>query len=160
MDCLLDSTSNQGQQQNSITSTSEGWEGGEANLLRSDPSGTILVLKPELHCLGIDKKIVVGGPNGLKLSIMLASGLSDQSEYIRGRTLHLRTKEALKNCKKALAVVLRHKSPYKGCATTGVLPSGMNIEDYYLYVRQSMYAVELMTPPVFDTNKKEVCMLS
>ena len=52
----------------------------------------------------------------------------------------MRTKEALKNCKKALAIVLRHDSPYKSCAMTGILPSGMSFEDYWLFVRKQMHS--------------------
>ncbi|KAI2495196.1 hypothetical protein MHU86_19335 [Fragilaria crotonensis] len=127
--------------QNSVVGASVGRGGGE-NLLRSPtPTGLVLVMKPELHCLGEDKKIVVGGTNGLKLSTMLASGLTDKAfdSGIKGRTLLIRSKDILKNCKKALAVVLRHDSPYKSYASTGLLPSGMCIEDYFLYVRQKMY---------------------
>ena len=40
---------------------------------------------------------------------------------------------------KALAVVLRHNSPYKSCALTGILPSGMSFEDYLLFVRKNMF---------------------
>ncbi|KAI2504026.1 hypothetical protein MHU86_10388 [Fragilaria crotonensis] len=65
---------------------------------------------------------------------MLASGLTDKAfdSGIKGRTLLIRSKDILKNCKKALAVVLRHDSPYKSYASTGLLPSGMCIEDYFL----------------------------
>ena len=49
-------------------------------------------------------------------------------------------KQALRNCKKALAVVLRHDSPYKACGITGMLPSGMSFEDYLVYIRRQMHA--------------------
>ena len=79
--------------------------------------GTVLVIKPELHCLGEGKRIIVGGNSGgLTLSMMLAARLADKegANPIRGRSLHVRTKYALRNCKKALdSVVLRHNSPYK-----------------------------------------------
>jgi hypothetical protein len=80
IDCLLDSTI-KNSSKTALPPLLRAGKGGEDNLLRSanNPSGTVLVLKPpELHCLvGIGKKIVVGGPTGLKLSTsMLASRLS------------------------------------------------------------------------------------
>ena len=107
----------------------------------------MLVMKPALHCLGEDKRIVVGGTPGIRLSMMLAAGLTDrEAKNARGRSLHTRMKDALKNCKEALAVVLHHNSPYKSCALTGILPSGMCFEDYLLFVRQQMYSELLVSP--------------
>jgi len=102
--------------------------------------GTVLVLKPELHCLPDDKKIFVGQrPGCLNMKWMLASNLTKPNVVIKARTMVDRAKEILLNCKKALSLVLWHDSPYKGAVATGVLPSGSNIEDYYLWVRQQMY---------------------
>lgn len=158
--------------QNSITSSSDtarGYCGGERDLMRSptptlsshSSSGLVRVIKPELHCLGEDKKIVVSGTNGLKLSTMLASGLTEKAFQvnIKGRTLLSRSREILKNCKKALALVLRHDSPYKSFASTGLLPSGMCRDDYLLFVRQKMYVALLPTSPVttVDDSNAAAC---
>lgn len=139
--------------------------GGGEELLRStapatlSSSGLVLVMKPELHCLGEDKKIVVGGTNGLKLSTMLASGLTQKAfeVNIKGRTLLSRSREILKNCKKALAIVSRHDSPYKAYMSSGLLPSGMCLDDYLLYIRQKMYVALL--PPSIGNNKPDHCMM-
>ena len=124
------------------TVTSSAGAGGMDAFLCS--GGTVLVIKPELHCLGECNRIVVGGySGGLTLPMMLvAASLADKEggNPIRGRSLHARTKEALRNCKKALAVVLRHDSPYKACGIPGMLPSGMSFEDYLVYIRKQMYA--------------------
>ncbi|KAI2492691.1 hypothetical protein MHU86_21839 [Fragilaria crotonensis] len=125
-----------------------GGGGGDDNLLRSPPptKRTMLVMKPALHCLGEHKRIVVGGTTGISLSMMLAKGVTDkESKNVRGRSLHRRTKEAIKNCQMALDIVLRHDSPYKSCALTGILPPGMCFENYLLFVRQKMF-IELMMP--------------
>ena len=101
----------------------------------------MLVMKPALHCLGEDKRIVVGGATGIRLSMMLAAGLTEkEAKNVRGRSLHAQTKEGLMNCKKALAIILCHDSPYKSCALTGILPSGMCFEDYLLFLRQKMFS--------------------
>jgi hypothetical protein len=115
-------------------------------LLRSPPpKGTVLVMKAAIHCLGEDKRIVVGGTTGIRLSMMLTAGLTNkEAKNVRGRSLHAQTKEGLKNCKKALAIVLCHNSPCKSCAVTGILPSGVCFEDYLLFVRQKMFS-ELLT---------------
>ena len=147
--------------QTSVTGTSGdpargycGGGGGDVSIRSPTPtlmshssSGLVLVMKPELHCLGEDKKIVVAGTNGLKLSTMLASGLTEKAFQvnIKGRTLLTRSREILKNCKKALALILRHDSPYKAFASTGLLPSGLCHDDYLLYVRQKMYVALLPT---------------
>ena len=125
------------------TVTSSAGAGGMLDtFLRS--GGTVLVIKPELNCLGEGKRIVVGGNSGgLTLPMMLAASLADKEDAkgIRGRSLHARTKDVLRNFKKALAVVLCHDSPYKQpCyVITGMLPSGMSFEDYLLFVRKEMY---------------------
>ena len=123
--------------ENSLTavdsSSSRGYDGGGApgggyqEPLRSptptlSTSGLVLVMKPELHCLGEDKKIVVGGTYGLKLTTMLAAGLTEKASDaggIKGRTLLKRSKEIIRNRRKALAIVYRHDSPYRNVASTG-----------------------------------------
>jgi hypothetical protein len=50
----------------------------------------------------------------------------------------------VKNGKKALSIVMHAESPYRDHVSTGNLPSGMTLDDYYLFVRQGMY--ELMHP--------------
>jgi hypothetical protein len=114
--------------------------------------GSVLVIKPELHCLGEHKKFVVSETGGLDLSTMLASGWGDKSSdvTITGRTLHTRSKEILKNCKAALAFVHHRDSPYKYWTSDGCLPSWMDREDYLLYVRKKMYVALLPAP---YTNK-------
>ena len=127
-----------------VTVTAGAGVGGIDNFGRS--GGTVLVIKPELRCLGEGKRIVMGGNSGgLTLSMMLAASLADKEDAkgIRGRSLHVRTKDALRNCKKALAVVLCHDSPYKTCVITGMLPSGMSFEDYLLFVCKEMLYTEL-----------------
>jgi hypothetical protein len=130
------------EERRTVTCSTVGGGQGADNLLRSPPpKGTVLVMKPALHCLGEDKRIVVGGATGIRLLMMLAAGLTDkEAKNVRGRSLHARTKEGLKNCKKALAIILRHDSPYKSCALTGILPSGMCFEDYLLFLRQKMFS--------------------
>jgi hypothetical protein len=130
------------EERRTVTYSTVGGGQGADNLLRSPPpKGTVLVMKPALHCLGEDKRIVVGGATGIRLSMMLAAGLTDkEAKNVRGRPLHARTKEGLKNCKKALAIILRHDSPYKSCALTGILPSGMCFEGYLLFLRQKMFS--------------------
>ena len=127
------------------TVTASAGAGGIDNFRRS--GGTALVIKPELHCLGNGKRVVVGGiSGGLTLSMMLAVSLAEKEDAnrIRGRSLHARTKDhVLRNCKKALVVVLRHDSPYKACVITGMLPSGMSFGGYLLFVRKQMVYTEL-----------------
>ena len=79
------------------TVTSSAGAGGTDVFLCS--GGTVLVvIKPELHCLGECNRIVVGGySGGLTLPmLMLAASLADKEggNPIRGRSLHARTKEA------------------------------------------------------------------
>ena len=74
-------------------------------------------IKPELNCLGEGKRILVGGNSGgLMLRMMLVASLADKepqdAKGVRGRSLYARTKYDIQKCKKALAVVLRHDSPY------------------------------------------------
>ena len=101
---------------------------------------TVLVLKPSLHCLSNDKRVIVGPPGsmGITLSLILANGLKNSS-HITNRTLYCRALEHVKNGKKALSIVMHADSPYRAHVATGNLPSGMNLDDYYLYVRQGMY---------------------
>ena len=47
------------------------------NATSSQQSGTILVLKHDLHCLGFDKRVLVGGACGINLSLLFAAGLKN-----------------------------------------------------------------------------------
>jgi hypothetical protein len=38
-------------------------------------SSVLLVIKPELHCLGTDKRIIVGGASGITVPLLLAASL-------------------------------------------------------------------------------------
>ena len=143
------------------TVTSSAGAGGMDAFRRS--GGTVLVIKPELHCLGKGKRIIVGGGNsgGLTLPMMLAASLADKegANPIRGRSLHARTKDALRNCKKALALVFRHDSPYKACSITGMLPSGMSFEYYLFFVRKEMYTelqVSVRSSELVEVDQPEV----
>jgi hypothetical protein len=66
--------------------------------------------------------------------------------------------EILKNCKKALSVVMAPGSPYKDYIGTGNLPSGMAFEDYLMIVRKGMFKmlvedlVVLVTSPTTTTT--------
>ena len=55
--------------------------------------------------------------------------------------MYLRAQEHLRNCKKALSVVSCYDSSYKTYSSTGNLPSGMVMEDYYMFVRKNMYSL-------------------
>jgi hypothetical protein len=114
----------------------------------SESSTTELVMLPHLHCLGSDTRITVGGKHGINLSLMTSTTLKNPT-HIAKRTLDSRAKEHLQNCKKALAFVKSQQSPYKQSVGCGLLPSGQTLSNYYLYVRQKMFADE--------NPKKMVC---
>ena len=76
------------------------------------------------------------------MSLLLAAGLKNPA-HLQTRTLHSQAQEHMKNCKKALALVSRASSPYRAYSTTGKLPSGQSIEDYYVFVRRKMYVLLL-----------------
>ena len=105
----------------------------------------VLVLKSALHCLGADdKRIIVGVSSGITLQLLLSGSLNcnkEDSTHLQGRTLNARIHEHIRNCKKALSIVNRFDSPYKSYHMTGSLPSGMTMEDYYLFVRKNMYCM-------------------
>jgi hypothetical protein len=110
----------------------------------STSASVVLVLKPEMHCLGADKRIIVGGSSGITLPLLLSGSLNcnkmeDSSARLQGRTLMARIQEHIRNCRKALSIVNRYESPYKSLNLTGSLPSGMGMEDYYMFVRKNMY---------------------
>jgi hypothetical protein len=98
---------------------------------------TVLVLKSCLHCLGDSQRIMVGRPAGIGLSLILASGLCNNLNYVSIRTLLCRAHEHLKT----LSLVMHANSPYRTYTTTGNLPSGLSIEDYYLYICQKMLLI-------------------
>jgi hypothetical protein len=124
----------------------------------------ILVLKPELHCLGGDKRVVVGAPNGINLSLLYSRSLRSTASQntsigapattmLANRTILCRAQDHLKNGKKALAIVLASDSPYKAYASNGTLPSGMSLQDYYMYIRRKMYTLLLNNSGSFvDSN--------
>jgi hypothetical protein len=104
-----------------------------------------LILKPFLHCLP-DTKVVVGPLlNNINMQLLVSSGLvtarSKNATPIKAKTLLSRAQAHIKNGKKALAVVLNRRSPYKMYASTGNLPSGMTMDDYYVYVRKRMFVL-------------------
>jgi hypothetical protein len=57
---------------------------------------TVLVLKPELHCLGVDKRITVGGASGITIlsSASLKTNKEDAATF-QARTMYLRAQEHL-----------------------------------------------------------------
>lgn len=109
-----------------------------------------LILKPELHCFGEDKRIVVGATNGIHIALLYSRILNirhstsvgafvvNATSRLANRTIHNCAQEFLKN-RKALSIVLAAGSPYKAYAHNGTLPSGMALEDYYVYIRKKMY---------------------
>ena len=97
-----------------------------------------------MHCLGADKRIIVGGSSGIKLQLLLTGSLNcnkEDSTHLQGRTLYARTHEHIRNCKKALSIANCVDSPYKSYHMAGSLLSGMTMEDYYLFVRKNMYCM-------------------
>ena len=56
------------EERSTVTHSTVGGGGGD-DLLRSPPpnKGMVLVMKPVLHCLGEDKRIVVAGTSGIRL---------------------------------------------------------------------------------------------
>jgi hypothetical protein len=106
-----------------------------------------LVLKPFLHWIP-DTSIFVGSqPHHINLTLLQSNSmLLNKFTPIKGRSLLSRAQEHIKNGKKALSVVLNKRSPYKSYATTGNLPSGMTMDDYYVHVRKRMF-VMLVTNP-------------
>ena len=101
-------------------------------------SSSVLVLKPELHCLGCSIRIACGLTNGMSLPLILQRGLTNK-DPVAIRTLLYRAQEYMKNCKKALSIARSSESPYKDYTKTGNLPSGMVHDDYLTYVRLQMY---------------------
>ena len=100
---------------------------------------TIRLFKPKLHCLGPSTRIIAGNRDGITLPLLLQKGLSGGDEKVAPRTLFNKAKESAKNCRKALSYVIAEESPYMDFLHSGNLPSGMQFEDYLLYVRQKMW---------------------
>jgi hypothetical protein len=69
---------------------------------KSGGGGVLLVLKPELHCLGLERRVVVRAINGINLSLVLGPGLKNPAQIL-GRTLLARAQEQMRNSKKALS---------------------------------------------------------
>ncbi len=103
--------------------------------------GEVLVLKPELHGLGEDKRITVGGASGITMSLLSAPSLKINASSLQGRTLLCQAQEHIWNGKKALSIVHCYDSPYKSFSLTGYPTSGMTIKDYYMFVRRNMHAL-------------------
>lgn len=100
----------------------------------------VLMVKPELHCLGHHVKIGVGISNGITLPLILQRGLNTK-ERVATRTLLFRAQDYMKNCKKALSAAMSPESPYKDYTKSGNLPSGMVHDDYLKYIRLKMYDI-------------------
>lgn len=117
--------------------------GGGSTSTGSTGTSTVYTLKPYLHCLGAHTRIVRGSPFGINKELMHRKGLNGDTiksrEPVAYRTLYKRAMEMLKNCKKALSVVMAPNSPYKNYIGTGNLPSGMAFEDYLMFVRKGMF---------------------
>ena len=64
-----------------------------------------LVLKPSLHCCE-SKRISVGGSSGITLQVLSSRSFQDRAN-VSGRALLDQAKTVMKNCKKALSVVMR-----------------------------------------------------
>jgi hypothetical protein len=114
-----------------------------------------LALKPYLHCIPGTSVIVGNQSNHINLALLISSGLSSHKSLpINGRSLLTRAQEHIKNGKKAIAIVMNNRSPYKSYASTGNLPSGMCMDDYYVYVRKRMYVALVANttkPPLEDS---------
>lgn len=63
-----------------VTCSTVGGGGGDDLLWSPTPKRTILVMKPALHCLGENKRIIVGGASGIKSSMMMVAGLTDKEQ--------------------------------------------------------------------------------
>ena len=74
-------------------------------------AGAPVVLKPELHCLGEDKRITVGGASGITMLHLSAPSLKINASSLQGRTLLCWAQEHLQNGKKALSIVHCYDSP-------------------------------------------------
>jgi hypothetical protein len=103
-------------------------------------ASTSFTLKPHLHLIPNTKIIVSNHPRDINLALLHSSTLGG-SNVIKAKALVTRAQEHIKNCKKALSVVTHARSPYKPYVTTGNLPSGMTLNDYYLFVRKKMFVL-------------------
>ena len=114
-----------------------------------------LVLKPFLHWIP-DTSIFVGSqPHHINLTLLHSNSmLLNKFTPIKGRSLLSRAQEHIKNGEKALSAVLNKRSPYKAYATTGNLPSGMSMDDYYVYVRKRMFVMLVTNPEKSKALKK------
>jgi hypothetical protein len=108
--------------------------------------GCTLVLKPLLHCIGVKRISVENEKHGISLSLLSATAYTNCAN-ISGRTLQERCKLVLRNCKKTLALISHHSSPYKSLLTTGTFPSGLVWEDYLLYARHEMWKEHFAKKP-------------
>lgn len=120
---------------------------------------SVLVLKPELHCLGRHIHIACELENGILLPLMLQVGLTNTDDHVTIRTLKFRAMEYLKNCKKALSIAMSPESPYKDYTKKGNLPSGMVHSDYLMYVREKMYDMLINRPATGAAGGVVTCIV-
>ena len=116
--------------------------------IQTDPQGAAkncktdtFILKPHLHLMPNTKIIVSNHPRDINLALLHSSTLVGGSNVIKAKALVTRAQEHIKNCKKALSVVTHARSPYKPYITTGNLPSGMTLNDYFMFVRKKMFVL-------------------
>ena len=76
---------------------------------------------------------------------------------ITSNTIFSHVKEVEANCKKALALCMGEKSPYRNFNRT--FPSGTNYEDYLLWIQREMYSVA-NTVPIEDVIDEDVINLA
>ena len=123
--------------------------------LAADHPPYCLVLKPTLHCLPNGKKISITlqpGGDGIDRSLLTRKNLKNCDD-ISAPVLLSKCEDVMKNCKKALSIVLSKDSPFK----EGQLPpSGMNYFDYLQYVREKMYIMLKGRPVFVDDNEYAV----
>ena len=82
----------------SSTSPTGGVNATTSSVPRHRSNSTVLVLKPELHCLGVDKHITVGGASGITMSLLSSASLKTNKEdaaTFQARTMYLRAQEHL-----------------------------------------------------------------
>jgi hypothetical protein len=82
-----------------------------------------------MHCLGVDKRIIVGGSSGFTLPVLILGSLNcnkieDSLACLQGRTLMAQIQEHIRDCKKALLIVNRFDIPCKSFNLTESLLHG------------------------------------
>jgi hypothetical protein len=98
-------------------------------------------LKKELHCYRSD--IITNVPGGITVEMMHRKVISndkvadDAGPNITARALVDRVQIAIKNCKKALSIIM--SSDYNNAVKSGTLPSGKAFGDYLCFIRLEMF---------------------